>query len=189
MVAAAVEEVKGAAMVRRKPGGNTMGRQNIFRDKEAYHNLLYQDYFVENPTYGPVHFYRRFRMKRELYVSIMDVVATFDPWFVQGVDAVDRLGLNTLQKCTATLRMFAYGLPADACDEYCRLGESTAHENMKRFLKAVRVCFECTYLRQPTHQDFERQMATNEARGFPGMFGSIDCMYRIWKNCPVAWQG
>ena len=189
MVAAVVEEVEGEALVIRKHGGSSMGRQNIFRDREAYHHLLYQDYFAENPTYGPVHFRRRFRMRQELYVSIMDAVATFDPWFVQGVDAVGRLGLSTLQKCTAALRMLAYGLPVDACDEYCRLGESTAHESMKRFVKAVRVCSESTYLRQPTRQDFERQMAINEARGFPGMFGSIDCMHWIWKNCLVAWQG
>ena len=85
--------------------------------------------------------------------------------------------------------MLAYGLPADACDEYCRLDESTASECMKHFVLAIRGCFESTYLRQPTRQDFERQMAINEARGFPGMFGSLDCMHWNWKNCPVAWQG
>ena len=47
----------------------------------------------------------------------MDAVAIFDPWFVQGIDAVGRLGLSTLQKCTATIRMLAYGLHIDACDE------------------------------------------------------------------------
>ena len=34
MVAAVVEEVEGEALVRRKPGGSTMGRENIFRDRE-----------------------------------------------------------------------------------------------------------------------------------------------------------
>jgi hypothetical protein len=88
MVGAVVEEVEGDAHVRRKPGGSTFGRQNIFRDREAYHQLLYKDYFAENPTYGHAQFRRRFRMRRELFVSIMDAVARFDPWFVQGVDAV-----------------------------------------------------------------------------------------------------
>jgi hypothetical protein len=35
-------------------------------------------------------------MRRELFVSIMDAVATFDPWFVQGVDVVGMLGLSEL---------------------------------------------------------------------------------------------
>ena len=122
-------------------------------------------------------------------MRILDAVTAFDPWFKQRPDAAGRLGLSTLQKCTTTIRMLAYGLPADACDEYCRLGESIASKCMKRFVLAIRGCFESTYLRQPTWQDFERQMAINEARGFLGMFGSLDCMHWNWKNCPVAWQG
>ena len=45
---------------------------------------------------------------------------------MQKRDALGRLGLSSLQKCTAAIRMLAYGLPADACDEYVRIGETTA---------------------------------------------------------------
>ena len=44
-------------------------------------------------------------------------------------------------------------------------------------------------MRQPTRVDFEKQLAINATRGFPGMFGFLDCMHYKWKNCPVAWQG
>jgi hypothetical protein len=34
-----------------------------------------------------------------------------------------------------------------------------------------------------------RLLPINEARGFLGMIGSIDCMHWEWKNCPFARQG
>jgi hypothetical protein len=40
------------------------------------------------------------------------------------LDAAGRMGLSSLQKCTAALRMLAYGIAADAADatdEYVRL--------------------------------------------------------------------
>ena len=33
--------------------------------------------------------------------------------------------------------MLAYGLPADATDEYVKIGKSTAIESMKRFYHAI----------------------------------------------------
>jgi Plant transposon protein len=35
----------------------------------------------------------------------------------------------------------------------------------------------------------KRILVINEARGFPGCLGSIDCQHWPWKNCPVAWAG
>ena len=45
------------------------------------------------------------------------------------------------------------------------------------------------YLRRPTVEDTERFLQVGEARGFPGMLGSIDCMHWRWENCPTAWKG
>ena len=61
----------------------------------------------------------------------MDAVSTFDPWFRQSQDGLGQPGLSNLQKCIAALYMLAYGSPADATNEYVRLGESTALEAMK----------------------------------------------------------
>jgi hypothetical protein len=62
-------------------------------------------------------------------------------------------------------------------------------ESMKRFVRAIRGVYEKQYLRQPTREDLKKQMSINKARGWLGMFGSIDCMHYQWKNCPVAWNG
>ena len=63
--------------------GSVPGRKNVFRDRETYHNLLVTDYFADNPTYGPSMFRRRFGMRRELFLRIVDAVARYDPWFLQ----------------------------------------------------------------------------------------------------------
>ncbi|CAL5412461.1 unnamed protein product [Camellia sinensis] len=47
------------------------------------------------------------------------------------------LGLSSLQKITAALKMLAYGVAADFMDEYLRIGESTAMKSLKKFVKAV----------------------------------------------------
>ena len=109
-------------------------------------------------------------MRRDLFVRIMDGVSSYDPWFLQKRDALERLGVSTLEKCVAAMQMLAYGVVADACDDYCRLGESTISECMKRFVIIVSGCFEGTYLRQPTRE-------INKGRGFLGMFGSLNCLH------------
>jgi hypothetical protein len=73
--------------------------------------------------------------------------------------------------------MLAYGVPANACDEYCRLEESTAMEAMKRWVVAIRGCFEAQYLRQPSRADLDWQVQIDTARGLLGMFASLDCMH------------
>lgn len=60
---------------------------------------------------------------------------------------------------------------------------------MKLFCAAVINKFGKKYRRQPTPEDYERELQINAKRGFPGMFGSIDCTHWQWKNCPVGWQG
>ncbi|XP_045089500.1 uncharacterized protein [Aegilops tauschii subsp. strangulata] len=82
--------------------------------------------------------------------------------------------------------MLAYGIPGDLVDEYVRMSETTCLMLMYKFCQAVIEVFGPEYLRQPTAADTERLLATNAARGFPGMLGSIDCMHWEWNNCPFA---
>jgi hypothetical protein len=171
-------------------GGSQPGKaQNIERFRHAMHERMMQDYFCDTPVYGPALFRRRYRMRRSLMLHIIDRVCARDSYFVQKRDACGFLGLSPHQKITSALRMLCYGVCGDATDEYYRTSESTATESLKRFCLALRAEFEAYHLRQPSRDDFLKQLTVNANRGFPGMFASLDCMHYEWKNCPVAWQG
>ncbi|XP_057793092.1 protein ALP1-like [Salvia miltiorrhiza] len=161
----------------------------IRRDREAGAVRLHADYFDENPVYPENIFRRRFRMRRALFLRIVNVVAS-DPYFQQRTDALGRSGFTPLQKCTVAVRMLANGGAADQYDEYLRIAESTSLECLQRFSRAIIQLFGAEYLRRPTSADCQRLLAMHEAKhGFPGMLGSLDCMHWAWKNCPTAWQG
>ncbi|XP_056860245.1 uncharacterized protein LOC130508653 [Raphanus sativus] len=164
-------------------------RAYIERNREEGHTRLWNDYFAENPTYEAHLFRRRFRMNKELFMSIVYSLSQNVPFFQHKPDATGRLGLSPLQKCTAAIRMLAYGSAADAVDEYLRLGESTALSCLHHFTDGIIQLFGDQYLRRPTPEDLQRLLDIGEKRGFPGMIGSIDCMHWRWKNCPTGWKG
>ena len=169
--------------------GSVQGHSVIFRNRVQGHERLYRDYFAEPPIYPLNLFRRRFRMNRTLFLRILFMVENYDPYFVQTKNAVGIMGLSSLQKMTAAIRMLAYGVAADAVDDYVRIDESTAIESLKRFVRAVVAIFSNEYLRSPNNDDIARLLAMGTNRGFPGMLGSIDCMHWKWKNCPTAWKG
>ncbi|XP_072066940.1 uncharacterized protein [Arachis hypogaea] len=164
-------------------------RRWINRDREAGHDRLFQDYFADDPVYHADIFRRRFRMRRHVFLRIVDALSNVYPYFQQRVDATGRRGLSPLQKCTAAIRMLAYGVAADVVDDYVRIGESTTIECLEKFVEGVISVFEDEYLRKPNPNDVQRLLQMAEGRGFPGMLGSIDCMHWQWKNCPKAWKG
>ncbi|KAE8896012.1 hypothetical protein PF010_g2160 [Phytophthora fragariae] len=117
--------------------GTSTGRSaNIDREAEEGHRRLVQDNFAENSIYNAQTFRRRFRMRRPLYLHVVGAVERHDRYFQQGRDATGKLGLSALHKCTAAIRQLAYGMLADAVDEYVRIAETTAIKSLKRFCAA-----------------------------------------------------
>ncbi|XP_071683649.1 uncharacterized protein [Lolium perenne] len=99
------------------------------------------------------------------------------------LDCTGMAGFFALQKCMVAMRMLAYEAPGDSADDYLRMTESTTLDCFYRFCRAVIAVF------RPNVEDTARILAFNEARGFSGMLGSIDCMHWKWKNYPFAWKG
>jgi hypothetical protein len=164
-------------------------RTRIERNREEGHIRLFNDYFFENPVFTEAHFRRRFRMRKHVFLHIVEDLGNHGAYFQTRVDATGRIGLSPLQKCTAAIRMLAYGSSVDQIDDNIRIGESTTIECLEHFVKGVNEIYEAEYLRRPNNDDIQRLLQMGEARGFPGMLGSIDCMHWEWKNCPIAWQG
>ncbi|XP_048590911.1 uncharacterized protein LOC106454109 [Brassica napus] len=150
-------------------------RAYIERDREGGDDQLWNDYFSEDPTYSAQIFRRRFRMNKNLFLRIVRALKQNFIFFQQRKDATGRWGLSSLQKCTAAIRLLAYGTAADSVDEYLRLADTTAHSCLHHFTDAVIHLFGNEYLRRPTKEDLQRLLYIGEQRGFPGMVGSIDC--------------
>ncbi|XP_019087477.1 PREDICTED: uncharacterized protein LOC104728278 [Camelina sativa] len=172
-----------------QPTTSRWPRAFIERGCEEGNTCLWNDYFSENATYSEASFRLRFRMNKPLFKRIVDALSNEVPYFQQIRDATGRLGVYGLQKCTAAIRILAYGCVVDAVDEYLRLADSIAMLCLETFVEGIIYLFQDTYLRRPTSEDLQRLLSQGEARGFPGMIGSIDCMDWEWKNCLTAWKG
>src|SRR3990170_5774993 len=107
-------------------------------------------------------------MRRHLFNHIREGVVGYDPYFECKTDALGKLGFSSYQKCTAGIRMLAYGIPGDLVDEYVRMSESTCLLSLYSFCTAVVEVFGLECLREPNAADKERLLAINADRGFPG---------------------
>ena len=116
-------------------------------------------------------------MNKRLFMHIVDRLSNEVQYFRENKNGLGRNILSPLQKCTAAIRVLAYGSAANMVDEYLRLGETTARLCVEHFVEGIIYLFGDEYLRRPTRSDLQRLLDVGERRGFPGMIGIIDCMH------------
>eukprot|EP00918_Siedleckia_nematoides_P054584 GHVU01119311.1.p1 GENE.GHVU01119311.1~~GHVU01119311.1.p1 ORF type:complete len:342 (-),score=32.86 GHVU01119311.1:58-1083(-) len=174
---------------RRPFGGSRQGKHpNLDRNWQRAEQQLIADYFAPNALYSEGAFQRRFRLRKCRFLKILEDMSSVE-YMQQGCDAAKRLGASTLMKMTAALRVLGHATSTDMFDEYARISESSINECVKNYCTAMVALYQDTYLRGPTPQELDSIVRDNEQRGFPGMFGSIDCFHWEWQNCPTAWRG
>ncbi|XP_042446923.1 uncharacterized protein LOC122031797 [Zingiber officinale] len=155
--------------------GRTQRRRYLNRDREVGHICLFNDYFSDDPVYPDDIFRRRFRMKKELFLRIVDVVKNHFEYFQWKVDAAGKKGLSPLQKYTTAIRQLAYGAPADHYDQYLRIAETTVIQCLFNFCRCVIEVFGAQYLRRPNAVDIQHLLEIHEQRhGFLDILGSLD---------------
>ncbi|XP_057530682.1 uncharacterized protein LOC130809068 [Amaranthus tricolor] len=108
-----------------QPRVRTNKKSQFQRDHSKGHSQLFNDYFAENPTYSARLFRRRFRMRKHIFLRIMEAVQTTIHGSLTTLMQLVKKGLSALQKCIAALRMLAYRVAADQVNEYLRISEST----------------------------------------------------------------
>ena len=170
-------------------GGSRPGRRaNKERLADMYDALLFKYYFSDDPIFDDTDSRRIYRMRKPPFLHILHAISESDAYFVQKKNAARKMELSSLQKATVAMRMLAYVTSSKAQEEHTKMAENTAQEAMVRWCKEVRRCFIEYYLRDPSQDDIVKQMEINQERGWPCIFGSIDCMHWKWKLCPVALQ-
>jgi hypothetical protein len=142
--------------------GSIPGHNIVNRNRKEGELRLYNDYFTENPKFTESQFQRRFRMSCHLFLRIANAVEAHNPYFKQRTNVLGVLGLSCLQKVTAAHKILAYGIPADLTDEYLRIGETTAIESLRTFVKAIVEVFGDWYLRAPNEADIYRLLSIGE---------------------------
>ena len=131
-------------------------KRRIMRDREAAYDRLYKDYFAEDLVYNEHQFRRRCRMRRNLFLRIVEALGNHSEYFQVRYNAIRKHGLIPLTKCTAAMRMFAYSTAVDCVNEYLKIGASTALECMKNFASGIIEVFVDEYLRKLTQADVDR---------------------------------
>ncbi|OEL28287.1 hypothetical protein BAE44_0010694, partial [Dichanthelium oligosanthes] len=124
-----------------------------------------------------------------LFTQIADAVTQFDDYFEEKENAAGKLGCHPYQKVTTCFRMLANGCSADSLDAELRMSSTLILKTLKRFVRVVVQLFGPHYIWASNRQDVDLLLQEAERQGFLGMIGSIDCMHREWKNCPIGWQG
>jgi hypothetical protein len=102
MVIVAVKNLQDRMAMKRRRG-SFPGRITVPHNHDVSHEALMQDYFAEVPTYPPSLFRRRYRMRRELFVKIVQAYEATCRYFTHRRNRAGTLGFSPYQKISAAM--------------------------------------------------------------------------------------
>ena len=96
------------------------------------------------------HIRSRFRMRKHLFLCIVDALQSRFEYFQLRYDALGKCGWLSLTKCTSAMWMLATGITTDCVNEYLKTRESPIMECMKNFAARIIQVLGEEYLQRPT---------------------------------------
>jgi hypothetical protein len=88
----------------------------VDRPREQATKQLMDEYFSPNPVYNETQFRRRFRMRRPLFLKIVESLSGWSDYFTTRLDALTRPGFSPIHKCTIACR---WDIPRVGC--FCQV--------------------------------------------------------------------
>lgn len=146
-----------------------------------------QDYLGPEPLYGDGKFQATFRVTKQRFQRIHDgIMGSGNPFFFPPRHNAQ---VSTFARILYPLKTLAHGTSRTAFEDYYQFSNTFAGECSKEFDLAIGALYTAEYLRRPTADDLKRiELLHFKQHGVRGMYGSLDCMHSMWKNCPKAWQ-
>jgi Plant transposon protein len=132
-----------------------------------------------------------FRVSRVRFQNMLEMFGNHGGKFYSGKpDCVGNPTASLEAKLLLPLQTLAFGVATHTFCLYYQMSNTLARECCRQFNKKFLSLYRNKYLKRPSVEDMVRISKLHEAvHGFPGMFGSLDCMHTRWEKCPVGWQG
>ena len=92
-------------------------------------------------------------MRKHVFIRMVDILSLHYRFFQQNLDACMQQGATALHKCTAAIRMLAYGCVANQIDEFLKHGATTSKECLTHFVDGIIAEFLAKYLQKPNTED------------------------------------
>lgn len=167
-------------------------RQMVKYDRERAYRCVMDDWMGDVPRFDDKQFERTFRIKRWMVDFCISNLAHHDRFWLQTIDAANRLSISPYVKFLAAQKLLCYGVSFSAFKDYFQIGESTARKCMSKLARGIVECSNIAdiYLRTPSRHDAKRIVELHKIQhGIDGMLGSLDVTKIHWANCPNAWKG
>ncbi len=169
------------------------GKRRIFDNTRASKCIL-ADYLGPGSTFNGKEFEMMFRVSTARFERMLFAIKRNNNSFYQHqrgtVGQTRNATVSFEARLLLPLKCLAYGVPPYTFADYFQMSKSMARECIKKFNLVMKEVYAKEYLRLPTRADLKSITKLHKAiHGVDGLFGSLDSMHTVWKNCPVAWQG